>query len=328
MDRQGLRIALVIDGDHRLLGTLTDGDVRRALLRELSLDRPVAEAMCRTPRVARQNWGREAVLALLNQHELLHAPVLDDDDRVVGLETIHGLLQRTKFDNAVFLMAGGFGTRLKPLTDECPKPLIRIGGKPILEIIMESFIASGFHRFFISTHYKPEMIHQHFGDGSLWNVSIEYVHEEQPLGTAGALGMLPPEASALPLVMMNGDLLTRLDFAKLVEFHSTRPAAATVCVCEYTHQVPYGVVTSNAGILSSIEEKPIQRCFVNAGIYVLSPELVHGVEKAVPLDMPSLIQSCTQKNATVNVFPIHEYWLDVGRIDDLERAQSELELSP
>ena len=208
-----------------------------------------------------------------------------------------------------------------------PKPLIRVGGKPILELILEGFISSGFHRFFISTHYKPEMIREHFGDGSKWNVTIEYVHEEKPLGTGGALGLLPRKALDLPLVMMNGDLLTRLDFAKLVDFHEAHPAMATVCVCEYTHRVPYGVVQSNEGRLSSIEEKPLQSFFVNAGIYVLSPELVSSVAVATALDMPSLIQSCSEQNEPINVFPIHEYWMDIGRIDDLERAQGELELS-
>jgi dTDP-glucose pyrophosphorylase len=325
MDREGLRIALVVDGQRRLLGTLTDGDVRRALLREFPLQHPASEAMCRTPRVARENWERAEILALLEQHELLHAPVLDPEGRVVGLETLHGLLQRRRFDNPVFLMAGGFGTRLKPLTDDCPKPLVPVGGKPILELILDRFVEAGFHRFFVSTHYMSEKIREHFGDGSRWGVSIGYVHEDRPLGTGGALGLLPPEATELPLVMMNADLLTHLDFTRLVEYHNGHPAAATVCVTEYTHRVPYGVVRSHQGKLQSIEEKPLQRSFVSAGIYVLSPSLVRSMQPAVRMDMPSLLQSLVEKGETVNVFPIHEYWLDIGRMDDLQRARDELD---
>jgi dTDP-glucose pyrophosphorylase len=325
MDKEGLRIVLVVDDHRRLLGTLTDGDVRRALLHGLPLQHPTIEAMCRTPRVARQDWDRAEIMALLERHELLHAPVLDADERVVGLETLHSLLQRRRFDNPVFLMAGGFGTRLKPLTDDCPKPLVRVGSKPILELILERFVDAGFHRFFVSTHYMPEKIREHFGDGSRWDVSIRYIHEDSPLGTGGALGLLPPESIELPLVMMNADLLTHLDFTRLVEYHNEHPATATLCVTEYTHRVPYGVVRSEHGKLQSIDEKPLQRSLVSAGIYVLSPSLVRSVQPGVAMDMPSLLQSLVERGETVNIFPIHEYWLDIGRMDDLQRARDELD---
>lgn len=325
MDREGLRIALIVDEQRHLLGTLTDGDVRRALLREVPLTHSVVEAMCRTPRVAHQDWTRAEILALLERHELLHAPVVDSHGRVVGLETLHSVLMRRKVDNPVFLMAGGFGSRLRPLTDSCPKPLVPIGGKPILELILDRFIEAGFHRFFVSTHYLAEKIRGHFANGERWGVSIRYVHEERPLGTGGALGLLPTEAIDLPLVMMNADLLTSLDFTRLLDFHNAHPAVATICVTEYTHRIPYGVIRSDEGRLLAIEEKPAHRSFVNAGIYVLSPSLVQSTRPAAPTDMPTLLQKLVEKGEKVNVFPIHEYWLDIGRMEDLQRARTEID---
>ncbi len=191
MDREAFRIVLVVDDQQRLLGTLTDGDVRRALLGKQTLEAAVGSIMFRHPKVAHRDWSKTRMLAWMEQHDLLQLPILDDDQKVIGLETLHGLLQRPRQDNPVFLMAGGFGKRLRPLTNRCPKPMLRVGDKPILELILEGFVNAGFHRFYISTHYMPEQIRDHFGNGSQWNVSIQYIHEETPLGTGGALGLLP-----------------------------------------------------------------------------------------------------------------------------------------
>lgn len=323
LDRVALRIVMVVDAERHLLGVVTDGDVRRALLRHVPLTTPVSDIMCTTPRTATQDWSREQILAVMDRHKFIQLPVVDAENRVVGLETLHGLLQRGKLDNPVFLMAGGFGTRLRPLTQDCPKPMLKVGEKPILELILESFINAGFHRFFISTHYMPEMIRQYFGDGSRWGVSIEYVHEAAPLGTGGALGLLPHDRIDLPLFMMNGDLLTTLNFRSLLDFHQEQQGVATMCVYEYEYTVPYGVIESDGRRITSIIEKPVQQFFINAGIYLLSPELVRSVQPGTRIDMPTLLERQIVAGREISMFPIHEYWLDIGRMEDFQRAQQE-----
>lgn len=323
LDQEALRIVMVIDAERRLLGTLTDGDVRRALLKHLPLDIQVGEVMCKSPRTAARDWSKERILADMEKYQLLQLPVVDQEGRVIGLETLHDLLHRRHRDNPVFLMAGGFGTRLQPLTYNCPKPLLKVGDKPILELILESFINAGFHRFFISTHYLPEMLREHFGDGSRWGVNIRYVHEEEPLGTGGALGLLPHDEIDLPLFVMNGDLLTTLNFQSLLEFHQDYAGVATMCVREYEHCVPYGVIQSEGHRISSMVEKPVHRFFINAGIYLLSPDLVKSVAPGTRIDMPTLLEREIADGENVNMFPVHEYWLDIGRMEDFQRAQQE-----
>lgn len=323
LDRGALRIVIVVDEERRLLGTLTDGDVRRALLKRLPLTTLVGEVMCTAPKTAQREWSRERVLTIMESTQLLQLPVVDAAGRVVGLVTLHSLLDKRVLDNPVFLMAGGFGTRLAPLTHHCPKPLLKVGDKPILELILESFIHAGFHRFFISTHYLPEMIRAHFGDGNRWGVSIRYVHEQHPLGTGGALGLLPHEEIDQPMFMMNGDLLTTVNYQGLLDFHHEHEGVATVCVREYEHQVPYGVIQSNGHRIVSMVEKPVHRYFINAGIYLLSPELVRSVRPSTRIDMPTLLGQVMAGGAQVNMFPVHEYWLDIGHPSDFERANSE-----
>lgn len=326
LDEGGQRIVLVVDDDERLQGTLTDGDVRRALLRHQPLTTPVGEVMCMRPQVAQLQWSREKILSVMESTRLLHLPVVDAVGRVVGLETLHELLDKKPIDNPVFLMAGGFGKRLYPLTQDCPKPMLKVGDKPILELILQSLADVGFHRFYISTHYLPEMIRDYFCDGSRWGVSIQYVHEDVPLGTGGALGLLPRGEVGLPMILMNGDLLTRVDYRSLLEFHQRHQGAATLCVREYESQVPYGVIQSEGHRITQIVEKPVQRFFISAGIYVLSPELIGRVVPGERIDMPTLLEQEIVAGRDVNMFPVHEYWLDIGRMDDFHRAQEEVRL--
>jgi len=321
LDRGGRQIAVVVDAEQRILGTLTDGDVRRALLRQLPLSTPVAEVMARHPRTAPADSSKQQILQMMERHQVLQIPLIDPAGRVVGLETLHELLHGRRKNNAVFLMAGGFGKRLQPLTDNCPKPLLQVGEKPILEIIIENFVKAGFHRFFISTHYLPEMIRERIGDGSRWDIEVEYVHEDEPLGTGGAVGLLPRDRIQEPMFMMNGDLLTNLDFNKLLDFHNSHDAVATMCVREYEHRVPYGVIESDGLRITSMTEKPAYRYFINAGIYLLSPEILHSVAPGQRIDMPTLLEQQMAQSKAVNMFPVHEYWLDIGRMEDFQRAQ-------
>jgi dTDP-glucose pyrophosphorylase len=323
IDSGSLQFALVVDTENRLLGTVTDGDVRRALISNLSLYHPISQIMFKTPTVVDPSVSKTQVLELMNVKQLYSIPILDDGI-VVGLETMHYAAEKTKYDNPVFLMAGGFGTRLNPLTDSCPKPLLKVGDKPILETVLLRFIKSGFHDFYISTHYLPEMIQEYFGDGSKWGVSINYIHEARPLGTGGALGLLPKALPALPVVMMNGDVLTKVDLEALLAFHNKNNANATMCVREYEYQVPFGVIESEGNNITSMVEKPIQRFHVNAGIYVVGREIVDSVKENEVVGMPTLLERFLDKQILKYTF--YEYWLDIGRIDDFKRAQVDIHL--
>jgi dTDP-glucose pyrophosphorylase len=325
LDKGAQRIALVVDAANQLLGTVTDGDIRRALIAYLSMDTPAADVMCKTPKTGCPEWSKSLILSTMEKYQLLQLPIVDNKKRVIGLETLQDILKTKHRDNIIFLMAGGFGSRLYPLTQHCPKPLLKVGKKPILEVILERFIEAGFYRFYISTHYMHHMIEEYFKDGSQWGVSIEYVYEETPLGTGGALGLLPHHKIDLPVLMMNADLLTHLNFESLLSFHEEHPALATMCVREYEHIVPYGVVQGHDHHVVSMAEKPVHRFFINAGIYLLSSDLVRSVKPGIPLDMPTLLEQQIAAGHTVNMFPIHEYWLDIGRMEDFKLAQHEFE---
>ncbi len=323
IDSEALRIALVTDDDFNLVGVVTDGDIRRGLLKNLALTDDVSAVMNNHPLTVSQEVSRKEVVKLMQSRGILAVPVVKEN-KVVGLETLQRFGSQSQYQNPVFLMAGGFGTRLRPLTDNCPKPLLKVGDKPILEIVLDSFIKAGFVNFYISTHYMPEMIREHFGDGSKWQVSITYVHEAEPLGTGGALGLLPSDLADLPLILMNGDVLTNVDFERVLAFHNKNTACATMCVRDYEYQVPFGVINGEGNRIVSMVEKPIQRYFVNAGIYVVSPELRKSVQKNQRLDMPTLLEQAIANNNDVLMFPIHEYWLDIGRIEDYQRAQTDI----
>lgn len=322
IDASAMQIALVIARDGRLLGTVTDGDVRRGILKGLALDETIDTVMNRFPQVCRQGDDRDSTLARMKLSGLHHMPIVDDAGCLVGLETLDELLTPSERDNIVVLMAGGLGTRLRPLTEDCPKPMLKIGGRPILETILLNFIEHGFKRFFISVNYKSEMITEYFGDGSNWGVQIKYLHENEKLGTAGALGLLPQKPSKSFLVM-NGDLLTKVNFSQLLDFHHSHSAQATMCVREYDFQVPYGVVKINAHRIVGIDEKPTQRFFVNAGVYVLEPDSLENIASNRHLDMPTLFQQLIKEEKETAVFPIREYWLDVGHLADFDRANGE-----
>jgi len=322
IDKSSLQIALVVDRQDHLLGTVTDGDVRRGLLKGIALDRPVSEVMNPSPTTARLNDGKENILSLMRTKDLRQIPVLDDTGIVVGVEFLDELIQIRKRENRVVLMAGGVGSRLRPLTDECPKPLIKVGSKPILETILENFIEYGFRRFTLSVNYKAEMLKDYFGDGSRWGVEITYLHEDKALGTVGPLGLLV-EKPDHPIIVMNGDLLTKVNFQQLLDFHQEHGAHATMCVREYTFQIPYGVAKMEKHRLVDIVEKPVQQYFVSAGIYVLEPKTLDLIPRDAYFDMPDLFKQLIAERMEVATFPIREYWLDIGRMEDLERAKGE-----
>lgn len=322
IDNGALKIALVVDNKNQLLGTITDGDIRRGILCGISLDESVEKVMNRHPTTAGLNESRESIMTIMRNKSLQQIPLLGENGSVAGIELLENLIMPRRRNNPVLLMAGGLGSRLHPLTNDCPKPLLNVGSKPILEIILGNFIEYGFSRFFISVNYKAEMIEEYFGDGSHWGVEISYIRENTRMGTAGALSLLPNTLSE-PIFVMNGDLLTKVNFDQLLNFHLEHESTATMCVREYDYQVPYGVVKIEKERLLGIVEKPIQNFFVSAGIYVLQPEVLDCVPRDTLYDMPTLFELLIELDKPVVVFPVREYWLDIGRMDDLERANGE-----
>lgn len=322
IDASGIQLALVTDAEGRLTGLLSDGDVRRALLRGVDLSICTSEVMNPDPVVADPNWSRQELLAVMRRKVLHHIPLVDGDRTVIGLATLDELAGIVQHSNWVVLMAGGLGSRLRPLTENCPKPMLHVGGKPILENILEGFVEQGFCNFFISVNYMAETIMDYFGDGSRWGVSIQYLREDKRLGTAGAVSLLPSWPQE-PFFVMNGDLLTKVRFDAMLRFHKEHQASATMAVREYDFQVPYGVVRMNGTRIESIDEKPVQKFFVNAGIYVLSPSVMEHVPGDQYLDMPNLFDQVTASGKTASAFPLREYWLDIGRLEEFEKAQDE-----
>ncbi len=320
--RRGVYMALVVDESNRFLGTVTDGDVRRGLLRGVTMDMPVSSVMNAKPAVVSSYESRETAVSLMQNLKLRAVPRVDEDGVLVGLELLNDEEARTARDTWVVLMAGGLGTRLHPLTKTVPKPMLPVGGRPLLETIVESLSNQGFRRIFLAVNYMAESIREHFGDGQWLGVEIDYLEEGKRLGTAGALGLLPERPKA-PMVVMNGDLLTSVSLEQLLAFHRDHHATATVGVREYQMEVPYGVVETDGAMLTNIVEKPIQKYFVNAGIYVVEPGLLDLIPDDEFLDMPDLVARALSDGEPISTFPIREYWLDVGRLDDLERARAE-----
>jgi dTDP-glucose pyrophosphorylase/CBS domain-containing protein len=331
IDRNARGIALVVDAQGCLLGTVTDGDIRRAVLAQVEPATPVSELLeskrddpvYSRPVTAPDGTAPSVLIHLMTERAVRHLPLLDEDGRVVDLALLDDLLRDYELPISAVVMAGGFGTRLKPLTDDVPKPMLPVGGRPVLEHIVEQMRASGIRRVNLTTHYRPESIAEHFGSGEGFGVDIGYVHETEPLGTAGALRLL--DESSEPLLVMNGDILTRLDFRAMLDFHREHEAVMTVAVRPEEFQLPYGVVELDGPLVKSLTEKPVFKRFVNAGIYLLEPAVRNYLPDTGRFDMPHLIDALLNADKTVASFPIREYWLDVGQMSSYEQAERDHE---
>ena len=322
IDKGTKRIAIVVDNSNKLLGTLNDGDIRRALLNESSLNSSIKNIYHKNPFICNINDSKSTIIKTALKNKVYQIPIVDDNNKLVGVEDLATLLSSKKKKNKVILMAGGLGTRLQPLTNEIPKPLLKVGTKPILETIIENFCNYGFKDIIISVNYKADMIKNYFQDGSKFGVNIEYLEENKRLGTAGALSLIKEDINEAFFVM-NADLLTNVNFEQLLDFHNQGNSTSTMCVREYDFQVPYGVIKTKDDKIQSISEKPIHKFFVNAGIYLLSPEVLEFIPNNTFYDMPTLFEELIEKDYNVLSFPIHEYWLDIGRVVDYERANNE-----
>lgn len=322
IDKSSKQIALVIDDKQKLLGTITDGDIRRELLAGGSLSDSVEKIYFKKPVVCHIGDSRDAIYEVAFSRSLKQIPILDDSGMVVGLELFEDLLRRSKKQNKVVLMAGGLGARLGDMTKSAPKPMLKVGDRPILETIIYNFAKYGFTEIVLSVNYLSHIIENYFGDGSKFGVSIEYIHEKERMGTAGALSLMRGKFLE-PFFVMNGDILTNTNFEHLCNHHHSCNALATMCVKEYDFQVPYGVVGIENGRISSVEEKPVYKFFVSAGIYMLSPEALDFVPDNQFYDMPTFFEKIISENKNVLSFPIKEYWIDIGITEEYKRANNE-----
>jgi dTDP-glucose pyrophosphorylase len=329
VDRNAQGIALILDQDHRLIGTITDGDLRRAILAGTSLELPIhklleqnASASRPPPITAPIGTPHAELIRLMTERSIRHIPLLDAQDRVADIALLADLVKELELPLQAVVMAGGLGTRLRPLTAELPKTMLPVGDHPLLERIVRQLQTVGIRRVTVATHYKPEKIIEHFGDGSSFGVELSYLREEQQLGTGGALGLMRQPSE--PLLVINGDILTQVDFRAMLDFHKEMRADMTVAVRHYGVQVPYGVVECEASRVLNFREKPEMSFFVNAGIYLLEPAVYRFVPKGDSFSMTDLIQWLLDAERTVVGFPIHEYWLDIGQLDHYEQAQADV----
>lgn len=322
IDEGAMKIALVADENEKLLGTLTDGDIRRGLLKGLSLSDSIESIYFKNPTVCSIEDSKEKILETAAQKKLYQIPIVDKEGRLVGIEEIDELLKPSAKNCKVVLMAGGLGTRLRPLTENLPKPMLKVGDKPILETIIANFRKHGFRNIILSVNYKSEIIEDYFKDGREFGVNIEYVREEKRMGTAGALSLMREKLSE-PFFVMNGDLLTNINFEYMMNHHKSNGAVATMGVREYDFQVPYGVINTEGLNIKGIQEKPLYRFFISGGVYILNPEVLGYIPKNEYFDMPSLFEKLIKENKKTVSFPIREYWLDIGRMEEFERAQIE-----
>lgn len=324
IDNTRLGIALIVDNHNKLKGIVTDADIRHHLLQGINLDSPVSEVMNRNPITASINMSREEVVALAKRSFILQVPVLDCSGRVIKMEYLPDLISTREKENWVIILAGGVGTRLKPLTDDLPKPMLNIGNRPILETLLKGLTDCGFKNYLLAVNYKAPKVKEYFGDGLSLGINIRYIEETCLLGTAGALSLIPPDINLdKSFIVMNGDLLTNLDYNRLMEYHGEKDSCLTVCVKELDYQLPYGVVKIDRGLVTDIIEKPIQAFFINAGIYVVDPKAIHLVPHNQYFDMTLLIKALIRRGEKVICFPLREYWIDIGMPKDYLRACSQ-----
>ncbi len=319
LDQVAIKIVLVVNESGILEGTISDGDIRRGLLNGLDLNSPIASVIHRNPLVVPPELGRELVMQLMMANKIQQIPVVDAQYRVVGLHLWDEITTPPVRPNLMVIMAGGMGTRLRPHTENCPKPLLLVAGKPMLEHIIERAKLEGFTYFVLAVHYLGHLVESHFGSGARLGVQIDYLREESPLGTAGALSLLKP-LSASPFVVTNGDVITDIRYGELLDFHTRHTAIATMAVRVHEWQHPFGVVQTQGIDIVGFEEKPIARSHINAGVYVLEPAALKVLESDAQCDMPTLFERLQKGGERTVAYPMHEPWLDVGRPDDLRLA--------
>ena len=318
-----IKIVLVIDDKGRLAGTISDGDIRRGLLRGLALADPISEVIHRNALVLPPAVAHDLVMRLMAVNRIQQIPVVDEASQLVGLHLWDQMVAPQRRSNLMVIMAGGKGTRLRPHTEDCPKPMLLVSGKPMLEHIIQRAKLEGFVNFVLAIHYLGHMVEAYFGDGSRLGVRIDYLHEQAPLGTAGALSLLDPRPET-PFVVTNGDVLTDIRYGELLDFHCMHGASATMAVRVHEWQHPFGVVQIDGVDIVGFDEKPVARSHINAGVYILDGSALEVLAPGAHCDMPVLFQRLQERARRTVAYPMHEPWLDVGRPEDLKKARDEL----
>ena len=319
LENSHIKIALIIVGDSNFLGTISDGDIRRGLLRGLGFNDPISLILNRSAIVVPPELGRESVRQMMVLNKIQQIPVINKMGQIVGVHLWDEISACPIRNNLIVVMAGGLGTRLKPLTNSCPKPMLQVSGKPILEHILDRAKIEGFSNFVFAVQYLSKMIKAHFGDGNNFGVQISYLNEESPLGTAGALSLLNPLPTS-PFIVTNGDVISEIKYGDLLDFHCRNSAKATMAVRMHESRHPFGVVQTSGVNIIGFEEKPITRNLINAGVYALEPDSLCELIKNQPCDMPTLFERLQEKSKRTVAYPIHESWLDIGRPDDYAQA--------
>jgi len=318
-----LRIVLIVDTSLKLIGTVTDGDIRRGLIRGLNMESPVIEVINRKPIVTPQNVSRDVVLKLMSANKIFQIPIVDEEFRLTGLHLWEELSAPTVRDNVMVIMAGGKGTRLLPKTEKTPKPMLQLGGKPVLEHIINRAKQEGFRRFVLAIHHLGEVIEDYFKSGDSMGVEISYIKEDTPLGTAGALRLLDPRPSE-PIIVSNGDVITDIRYGSMLDFHIENMAKATMAVQIHEVKIPYGVIRTNGLRIIDYEEKPTEKFLVNAGVYVIDPDCLFHLSNEKAVNMPSFFESLTSHGLSTLAFLIHENWTDIGGHEEFAKAAQAL----
>ena len=326
LDAVAIKICLIVNPSGELIGTLSDGDIRRGLLKGLGLSSQIDSIVHRNPLVVPPDLSRELVMQLMVANKIQQIPVVNAQHQVVGLHLWEDITTPPQRPNLMVIMAGGMGKRLRPHTENCPKPLLAVSGKPMLEHIIERAKLEGFSRFLVSIHFLGHMIEEHFGNGERLGVKIDYLREQKPLGTAGALGLMDPRPDDA-FVITNGDVITDIHYGELLDFHLRHNAVATMAVRVHEWQHPFGVVQTEGIDIVGFEEKPVLRSHINAGVYALSPKALTVLGKDERCDMPTLFERLQAVAQTTVAYPMHEPWLDIGRPDDLAAAREGLQKS-
>lgn len=322
LEETGLQITIIADNNSTLLGVITDGDIRRSFINGYNLESSVTKIMTSSPLVVDSSVQRNEANRIMNEHKIKHIPVVDKENRIVDIFKLDDFYEGRQYENSILIMAGGFGKRLMPHTKDCPKPMLPIKGKPMLEHIIVRASSQGFNNFIVSVFYLADQIKDYFKNGETWGVNISYIQEETPLGTAGALSLISAKQTN-PIIITNGDLLSDINYGDLLDHHYKLNSDATMVVKEHEIQNPFGVVNVNEYIINSFEEKPVYRSLINAGIYVLNPDMLNFLEQNVHCDMPTLFKRIINNDHKASVFQMHESWIDVGRPDDLNLASKD-----
>lgn len=315
-----IQILLVANNDMKLLGIITDGDIRRVLLKKKPSSALIAEQiMNKSPVIASVLDKDKKIIQLMDDNNILQVPLVDNEKKIIGIKLLQDLIKSKNYTNKIVIMAGGFGKRLYPITKNIPKPMLQINNQPILETILLKISNNGFSNFIFSLYYKSKVIEEYFGNGSRWNVEIEYLKESKPLGTAGVLGLLNKRKLKEPIIINNADIISNINYSSLLDFHNKNKNKVTVCIKEYKNQIPFGVIKLKGKNLDKIVEKPVTKHFVIAGIYIIEPELLINLDGKTFCDMTDFILNIKNQGIAIGTFPIYETWNDIGSKEELKK---------